>query len=247
MKSMFCAALLIAAFPAASLAQTTDQLINAEKTPQNVLTYGMSYSQQRFSPLTQIDRDTVKRLVPAWSYSMNNDTGEESQPLVYDGVIYITSQNKTVAVDALTGKEIWNTPIEYPADTTRVVCCGIVNRGAAIYQGKVFRTTLDAHVMALDMKTGKVIWNVKSGDAKDGIAMTGAPLQLSLLTSQVTPGRASIWLTIAASALPFMMVSPSAGRTSSVASAASPLLPSLFSTSTVAPSFWANVGATKRA
>jgi alcohol dehydrogenase (cytochrome c) len=176
MRSVFCAALLIAAFPAASLAQTADQLINAEKTPQNVLTYGMSYSQQRFSPLSQIDRDTVKRLVPAWSYSMNNDTGEESQPLVYEGVIYITSQNKTVAVDALTGKEIWNTPVEYPADATRVVCCGIVNRGAAIYQGKVFRTTLDAHVMALDMKTGKVIWNVKSGDTKDGIAMTGAPL-----------------------------------------------------------------------
>ena len=147
-----------------------------EKSPQDVLTYGMSYSQQRFSPLTQINRDNVKRLVPAWSYSMNNDTGEESQPLVYDGVIYVTSQNKTVAVDALTGKEIWNTPIEYPADTTRVVCCGIVNRGAAIYQGKLFRTTLDAHVMALDMKTGKVIWNIKSGDAKDGIAMTGAPL-----------------------------------------------------------------------
>ncbi len=176
MKSIFCAALLVAAFPVASFAQTADQLLNAEKSPQDVLTYGMSYSQQRFSPLTQINRDNVKRLVPAWSYSMNNDTGEESQPLVYDGVIYVTSQNKTVAVDALTGKEIWNTPIEYPADTTRVVCCGIVNRGAAIYQGKLFRTTLDAHVMALDMKTGKVIWNIKSGDAKDGIAMTGAPL-----------------------------------------------------------------------
>jgi alcohol dehydrogenase (cytochrome c) len=136
----------------------------------------MSYSQQRFSPLTQINRDTVKRLVPAWSYSMNNNTGEEAQPLVYNGVIYVTSHAKTVAVDALTGKEVWNTPIEYPPDTTRVVCCGIVNRGAAIYQGKIFRTTLDARVIALDMKTGKQIWSTKSGDAKDGIAMTGAPL-----------------------------------------------------------------------
>jgi alcohol dehydrogenase (cytochrome c) len=176
MKLVLCAALLIAACPVAALAQSADEILNAEKTPQNVLTYGMSYSQQRFSPLTQINRDSVKRLVPAWSYSMNNDTGEESQPLVYDGVIYITSQNKTVAVDALTGKEIWNTPVEYPADTTRVVCCGIVNRGAAIYRGRLFRTTLDAHVLALDMKTGKVIWNVKSGDAKEGVAMTGAPL-----------------------------------------------------------------------
>ncbi len=176
MKSVFYAALLIAACPIAALGQTADEIKNAEKTPQNVLTYGMSYSQQRFSPLSQINRDTVKRLVPAWSYGMNNNTGEEAQPLIYNGVIYVTSQNKTLAVDALTGKEIWNTPVEYPADTTRVVCCGIVNRGAAIYQGKVFRTTLDARVIALDMKTGKQVWSVKSGDAKDGIAMTGAPL-----------------------------------------------------------------------
>jgi len=176
MKSTFYAALLVAACPVAALGQSAAELLNADKTPQHVLTYGMSYSQQRFSPLSQINRDTVKRLVPAWSYSMNNDTGEESQPLVYNGVIYVTSQNKTVAVDALTGKEIWNTPVEYPADTTRVVCCGIVNRGAAIYDGRVFRSTLDARVIALDMKTGKEIWNVKSGDTKDGIAMTGAPI-----------------------------------------------------------------------
>jgi alcohol dehydrogenase (cytochrome c) len=176
MRSLLFAALMSTALPVAALAQTADEIKNAEKTPQSVLTYGMSYSQQRFSPLTQINRDTVKRLVPAWSYSMNNNTGEESQPLVYKGVIFVTSQNKTVAIDALTGKEIWNTPIEYPPDTTRVVCCGIVNRGAAIYDGKIFRTTLDARVIALDAKTGKEIWNVKSGDAKDGIAMTGAPL-----------------------------------------------------------------------
>jgi len=176
MKSVIYAALLLAACPVAALGQTTDELLNAQRTPQNVLTYGMSYSQQRFSPLNQINRQTVKRLVPAWSYSMNNNTGEESQPLVYNGVMYITSQNKTVAVDALSGKEIWNTPVDYPPDTTRVVCCGIVNRGAAIYEGKVFRTTLDSRVIALDMKTGKQLWSVKSGDAKDGIAMTSAPL-----------------------------------------------------------------------
>src|SRR6201998_4311806 len=116
MKSVVYAALLLAACPVAALVQTTEELLNAQRTPQNVLTYRMSYSQQRFSPLTQINRQTVKRLVPAWSYSMNNNTGEESQPLVYDGVMYITSQNKTVAVDALTGKEIWTKPVDYRAD-----------------------------------------------------------------------------------------------------------------------------------
>jgi alcohol dehydrogenase (cytochrome c) len=176
MRRIVYAALLGACLPATASAQSADEIKNAAQTPQNVLTYGMSYSQQRFSPLDQINRQSVKRLVPVWSYSMDNNTGEESQPLIYDGVMYVTSQNKTVAVDALTGKEIWNTPVDYPPATTRVVCCGIVNRGAAIYQGRIFRTTLDARVIALDAKTGKEIWAVKSGDAKDGIAMTGAPL-----------------------------------------------------------------------
>jgi len=176
MRRIVLASLIGVSLPAMAWAQTADEIKNAANTPQNVLTYGMSYSQQRFSPLTQINRDTVKRLVPAWSYSMNNNTGEEAQPLVYNGMIYVTSQARTVAVDALTGKEVWNTPLEYPPDTTRVVCCGIVNRGAAIYEGKIFRTTLDARVIALDAKTGKQVWSTKSGDAKDGIAMTGAPV-----------------------------------------------------------------------
>ena len=158
------------------MAQSAKDLINDAKTPDDVLTYGMGYNQQRFSPLTQINTKNVKRLVPAWSYSLANNYGEEAQALVKDGVIYLTSQNKTVAVDALTGKEIWKSMLEYPADTTRVVCCGIVNRGAAIYDGKLFRTTLDAHVIALDLKTGKELWNVKSSGVDDGGAMTGAPL-----------------------------------------------------------------------
>ena len=77
-----------AAVPVAALAQTADELKNDEKTPGDVLTYGMGYSQQRFSPLTQINRDNVKRLVPAWSYSMADNRGQEAQPLVKDGVIY---------------------------------------------------------------------------------------------------------------------------------------------------------------
>ena len=90
----------------------------------------MGYGQQRFSPLNQINRDTVKRLVPAWSYSMADTNGQQSQPLVKDGVMYITDHGKTVAIDALSGKQVWKSVIEYPPETTRVVCCGIVNRGA---------------------------------------------------------------------------------------------------------------------
>jgi alcohol dehydrogenase (cytochrome c) len=173
---MTLAAVLNAAIHVAAMAQNDADLRNAGKDTSEVLTYGMSYNQQRFSTLSQINRQTVRRLVPAWSYSMASNYGEESQPLIKDGVIYITGHDKTLAIDALTGKEIWKSTIDYLPGTTRVVCCGIVNRGSALYQGKLFRTTLDARVLALDASTGKQLWSAKSGETKDGISMTGAPL-----------------------------------------------------------------------
>jgi len=176
MRSTLLAALVSAAIPMTALAQTADELKNDDKTPGDVLTYGMGYSQHRFSPLTQINRQTVKRLVPAWSYSMADNRGLEGQALVKDGVVFLTDHEKTVAVDALTGREIWKTMVEYPPETTRVVCCGIVNRGAALFDGKLYRTTLDANVIALDAKSGKEVWRTKSSDPKDGYSMTVAPL-----------------------------------------------------------------------
>src|SRR5512139_2905132 len=128
MKRAAIFAAVMAACPALALAQSAADLKNAASTTDRVLTYGMSYSQQRFSPLTQINRQTINRLVPAWSYSLESNNGEESQALVLDGVMYITSHDKTVALDAVTGKVIWRTMAEYPPETTRVVCCGIVNR-----------------------------------------------------------------------------------------------------------------------
>jgi alcohol dehydrogenase (cytochrome c) len=176
LKAIATMALLSVALPLTALAQSAKDLKNDALTTGDVLTYGMGYSQQRFSPLTQINRDTVKRLVPAWSYSMADNRGEEAQALVKDGVVYLTDHVKTVAVDALTGKEIWKSVIEYPPTTTRVVCCGIVNRGGALFDGKLYRTTLDANVIALDLKTGKEVWRTVSGDPKFAYVMTGAPL-----------------------------------------------------------------------
>ena len=119
MRSTLIAALVSAALPMMALAQTAEELKNDEKTPGDVLTYGMGYSQHRFSPLTHINRDNVKRLVPAWSYSMADNRGQEAQALVKDGIIYLTDHEKTVALDALSGKQIWKSVIEYPPDTTR--------------------------------------------------------------------------------------------------------------------------------
>lgn len=175
-KSILFASLLALVLPGAAFAQTDTDLKNDYKTPGDVLMYGMGYNAQRFSPLKQINRDTVKRLVPAWAYSLADNRGDEAQAVVRNGVVYITDHTKTVAIDAITGKEIWKNEIEYAPETTRVVCCGIVNRGAALYDGKLYRTTLDANIIALDQKTGKELWRTKVADPKDGYSLTVAPM-----------------------------------------------------------------------
>ena len=176
MKRIALAASLAILVPYGASAQTTDQLVKGATDTSNVLNYGMGYNLQRFSPLKQINKDNVKNLVPVWNYSLADDRSEESQPLVYQGVIYVTSNSATMAVDVKSGKQLWKTKVEYPPETPRIVCCGIINRGAAIYDGKIFRTTLDANVIALDAKTGKELWRQKAADIKEGYSMTMAPL-----------------------------------------------------------------------
>ncbi|MDF0496475.1 methanol/ethanol family PQQ-dependent dehydrogenase [Bradyrhizobium yuanmingense] len=176
MKRFAMAAGLVMLASTCANAQTTEQLVKGATDTSNVLNYGMGYNLQRFSTLKQINKDTVKNLVPIWNYSFNDDRSEESQPIVYQGVIYVTSHNATMAVDAKTGKQIWKSKIEYPAETPRIVCCGIINRGVAIHEGKLFRTTLDAHVIAIDAKNGKELWRQKAADIKEGYSMTVAPL-----------------------------------------------------------------------
>ena len=169
------AAILLLATMVAS-AQTQEDLNNDGKNTNNVLTYGMGYSQHRYSPLKQINKTTIKRLVPIWNLSLDNSYGEQAQPIVYDGVMYVADAKSTVAIDVGTGKQIWKTPVDWPPEVPRVVCCGVSNKGVAIFDGKVYRTTLDAFVVALDAKTGKEVWRQKAAEWKDGYSMTVAPL-----------------------------------------------------------------------
>ena len=164
------------AVPVTSFAQSDGELARGSVATGSVLNYGMGYDLQRYSPLKQINVRNVRKLVPVWNYSLDDNRSEESQPLVYKGVLYITTHAMTAAVDVKTGTQIWKTKLEYPADVPRVVCCGIINRGAAIYDGKLFRTTLDAHVIALDAATGKELWREKAADYKVGFTMTMTPL-----------------------------------------------------------------------
>ncbi len=157
-------------------AQTAADLLNDPKQTSSVLTYGMGYANQRYSTLKSIDKSNVARLSPVWTYSLNNSQGQESQPIVFDGVMYVTTHTSTVAVDALSGRQIWKQELEFASDVFKMACCGLLNRGAAILNGKLYRTTLDAHVIAYEAKTGKQLWKSKSADYKEGRAMTGAPL-----------------------------------------------------------------------
>src|SRR5947199_3656426 len=138
-------------FATAASAQTLDDLKNDGKNSDNILTYGMGYQQHRYSPLKQINKSNLKRLVPVWNLSLDNNWGEQAQPLVYNGVMYVTNARATVAIDVATSKQIWKHNLDWPPETPRVVCYGVSNNAAAILTGNVYRNTLDAHVFERDM------------------------------------------------------------------------------------------------
>ncbi|HKA44084.1 MAG TPA: PQQ-dependent dehydrogenase, methanol/ethanol family [Burkholderiales bacterium] len=157
-------------------AQTAEELVTDGKNTENVLTFGMGYDLKMWSPLKQINKSNIKRLVPIWSFSLMNEMGELSQPTIYNGVMYVVNGNWTFAIDVATGQQIWRTPVEYERAALRVTTSGAYIRGAAtIYNGKLFRQTIDAHIVALDMKTGKEVWKQKFAEWKDSYAGIVAP------------------------------------------------------------------------
>lgn len=170
------AAILFITSAAFAVAPETADLRNDPKTTGDVTTYGMGYGLQRHSPLRKLNTSNVKNLVPVWNLSLSNNNPQSQQPLLIDGVMYVATNDSTVAINALSGRQIWKAMIDYPADANAVACCGIHNRGVAAYRGKLFRGTLDAHVIALDMKTGKELWRQKTQDYKEGYSITVAPL-----------------------------------------------------------------------
>lgn len=177
MKRVCVLALVLSVWPSISRAQTADELIHDGRNTDNVTTQSLGYDRKNFSPLAQINKSTVKRLVPAWSTSLMNDAGELAAPVIYDGVMYVVNGKWTFAIDVETGKQIWRTPVDVDPGVQRVAIFGAINRGApAIYNGKLYRITIDNHLLALDMKTGKVVWNQTFADYHEGYTATGAPI-----------------------------------------------------------------------
>jgi len=154
--------------------QTTEDLVNDGRNPDNVTTQSMGYSRQSYSPLKQINRSTIRKLVPVWSTSLMNESGELAAPTVYDGVMYVINGKWTFAIDVETGRQIWRTPVEIDPEMKRA---DPITRGAAtIYGGKLFRVTIDNNIVALDMKTGKQVWKQKFADWREGYYATSAPI-----------------------------------------------------------------------
>jgi alcohol dehydrogenase (cytochrome c) len=159
---------------------TFQRLLNSSKEPQNWLTYSGDYAGQRFSTLDQVNTTTAQSLVVKWVYQTGATGKFETTPLVADGILYATGQDdRAFALDARTGRPIWLYQRQLPADIRP--CCGRVNRGLAILGDKVFMGTLDAHIVALDTKTGNVVWDVAAIDYAKGYSFTLAPLVLKNL------------------------------------------------------------------
>jgi alcohol dehydrogenase (cytochrome c) len=154
---------------------TFDRLLNSAKEPQNWMTYSGDYLGRRFSALDQVNTANVRALTAKWVYQTAATGKLETSPLVVDGILYATAQDdRAFALDARTGRPIWMYQHPLPGDIRP--CCGRVNRGLAIVGDKVFLGTLDAHVIALDSKTGNVVWDVVAADYRTGHSFTVAPL-----------------------------------------------------------------------
>jgi alcohol dehydrogenase (cytochrome c) len=166
----------VMATPATASVSDRD-ILNDHKTTDDIVSYGLGTQGQRYSPLKDVNTKTVKSLSPIWAFSFGGEKqrGQESQPLVKDGVMYVTaSYSRIYAVDIRTGEELWQYEARLPDGI--MPCCDVVNRGAALYEDLVIFGTLDAKLVALDTKTGKPRWKKTMGDYQAGYSYTAAPM-----------------------------------------------------------------------
>ena len=151
-------------------------LVAAEANRGDWMSYGRTYKEQRYSPLDQINADNVSELGIAWVYETGTKRGLEATPLVVDGVMYTTGAWSVVyALDVVTGEPLWTHDPEVPRETAMKACCDVVNRGAALYEGRVISGTLDGRLIALDAETGELAWSTMTVPEDSEYTVTGAP------------------------------------------------------------------------
>ncbi|MFW1677738.1 PQQ-dependent methanol/ethanol family dehydrogenase [Pontibacter sp. JAM-7] len=176
----FAVSALVAAVSIAGLANagvTDKDIMNDAMTTDDVVSNGMGLQGQRYSSLDKVNVDTVKDLRPVWAFSFGGEKqrGQESQPMVKDGVMYVTaSYSRVFAIDTTTGEELWEYNARLPDGI--MPCCDVINRGVALYDDLVIFGTLDAKLVALDAKSGKVVWKKTVEDYQAGYSITAAPI-----------------------------------------------------------------------
>jgi len=162
----------------AAQAVVTDQMIeNDAKSTGDVLSWGVGTQGQRYSPLKQVNPNTIAKLTPAWSFSFGGEKqrGQESQPVIHNGKMFVTgSYSRIFALDAATGKKLWKYEHRLPEGI--MPCCDVINRGAALYDNLVIFATLDAQLVALNQDTGEVVWKEKIDDYAAGYSASAAPI-----------------------------------------------------------------------
>jgi len=178
MRTAGCAVLALACLAPAFAAEVDGKrIIDADKEPGNWMSHGRTYDEQRYSPLNTINDRNVNQLGLAWSYKLDLDRGVEATPIVVDGVMYTTGPFSVVyALDARNGKLLWKYDPQSDRHRAGEACCDAVNRGVAVWQGKVYVGVLDGRLEAIDAKTGKRVWSVDTrSDDKRSYTITGAP------------------------------------------------------------------------
>ncbi len=177
--SVFALALSSVIAISAGTATANDELLKLQKDPNQWVMPTGDYANQRYSTLTQITKDNVKNIRPVWTFSTGVLRGHEGAPLVIGNVMYVHTPfpNYVYALDLNnSGRIIWKYEPKQDPSVIPVMCCDTVNRGVAYADGKIFLNQADAHVVALDAKTGKEVWRVQNGDPKKGETMTSAPM-----------------------------------------------------------------------
>jgi quinohemoprotein ethanol dehydrogenase len=169
---------LPAAFGASAKTGSVDdaRIANADADPANWLTYGRTYSEQRFSPLRRITVDNVGQLGLAWFADFDTNRGQEATPLVIDGVMYVsTAWSMVKAYDARTGRLLWSYNPQVPGEFGVKACCDVINRGVAAWHDKIFVATLDGRLVALDAASGKPVWTTLTVDKSKPYTIAQAP------------------------------------------------------------------------
>jgi quinohemoprotein ethanol dehydrogenase len=152
------------------------RLLRADREPGNWMLHGRTYNEQRFSTLKLVDDKNVAQLGLTWFYDLDTRRGQEATPIVVDGVMYFTTAwSKIFALNAATGAPLWSYDPRVIPEWAANACCDVVNRGAAVWGGKVFFGTLDGRLEALDAATGKLVWEKLTIDRRFRYTITGAP------------------------------------------------------------------------